>query len=292
MKLAPGRSARRAPRFVWIVSGVLAAALAVTAVRLVARGPRSNLDAARQRAAEATAARGTLTDLLAKVRVEPDPMAYAQARAGKDDATTISELINAYAAWASRGDALEARRLIAKQFLDNPNPKVGFEALLRAVALDTTPRKQDPLWRDLVEGVTRQWNPVTYAWGRDLVHVEGSPKARDLLLESLAGVPPGKLTQDQQGLLVTDLIDLYPEAGPDQKAALDRALTAMAGSDVVQILHRQGINQGSAPLAAIQKIEQEVEASRAKYKQVLEQIEKDEREAKETNAREAGKSNR
>jgi hypothetical protein len=292
MTPAPGRSASRAPRFAWIVSGALAAVLAATVAWRVARGPRSNLDPARQRAAQAAAARGAFADLLAKVRVEADPAAYVRARAGKDDTTTIGELINAYAAWASRGDALEARRLIAKQFLDDPNPKVGFEALLRAVALDTTPRNQDPLWRDLVEGVARQWNPVTFAWGRDLVHVEGSPKARDLLLESLADVTPGKLTQEQQSLLVNDLIDLYPDASPDQRPALDRALSAMAGPDVVQILHGQGIKQGSAPLASIQRIEQEVEASRAKYKQVLEQIEKDEREAKETNAREAGKSSR
>ena len=98
--------------------------------------------------------------------------------------------MNAYAAWASRGDALEARRLIVKQLLENPNPKIGFEALLQAVALDTTPRKQDPLWRDLVEGVGRQWNAVSYPAGRDLVHTVTSPKAKDLLLESLASIPP------------------------------------------------------------------------------------------------------
>ena len=48
---------------------------------------------------------------------------------------------------------------------------------------------------------------------------------------------------------------------------------------MVEILHRQGINEGSAPLASIEKINQEVEASRTQYKKVLEQIEKDEREA-------------
>jgi hypothetical protein len=109
------------------------------------------------------------------------------------------------------------------------------------------------------------------------------------MLESLAAIPPGKLTPDQQGMLVTDLIDIYPEASADQRPAIDKALAAMAGKDVVEILHGQGIKQGSAPLASIQKIEQEVEASRTKYKRVLEQIEKDEREAKETNAREAAK---
>jgi hypothetical protein len=286
MQHPPGRSAKRLPRFIWIVPVL---ALAATAFWLAARGPSSDLDPARKRAAEAAAARGALAELLAKVRVEADPMAYVQARAGKEDTTALGELVNAYAAWASRGDALEARKLIVKQFLEHPNPKVGFEALLKAVALDTTPRKQDPLWQNLVEGVGGQWNALTYASGRDLVHTETNPKTKDLLLESLASLPPGKLTPDQQTGLVTDLIDLYPEATADQKVALDKTLKAMAGPDVVEILHGQGIKHGSTPLASIQKIEQEVEASRTRYKKVLEQIEQEEREAKETNAREATK---
>ena len=85
MEKAPGRLPKRRSRLVWIVPGVLVLALGATAVWRVARGPRSDLDPARQRAAEAAAARGALADLLAKVRVEPDPMAYVQARAGKED---------------------------------------------------------------------------------------------------------------------------------------------------------------------------------------------------------------
>jgi hypothetical protein len=219
-------------------------------------------------------------------------MAYVQARAGKDDTTTLSELVNAYAAWASRGDALEARRAIAKRFLEHPDVKLGVEAMLRAATLDTTPRGQDPMWRELVEGTGRVWNPLTIAWGRDLLQTENNPKAKDLLLESLANVPPGKLTPDQQSGVVTDLIDSYPSASSGQKPALDKALAALAGPDVVEILNHRGINQGSAPLASIQKINEEVEASRHRYKKVLEQIERDEREAKDTNAREAAKSKR
>ena len=71
-------------------------------------------------------------------------MAYVQARAGKQDTTTLAELINAYAAWASRGDALEARRAIVKQLLGNSNMKLGVEALLKAVALDTHATQAGP----------------------------------------------------------------------------------------------------------------------------------------------------
>jgi hypothetical protein len=297
MQQTPGRLPKRLPRLVWIVPVV---ALAATAFWLAARGPRSaadgqqqaRLDAARKQAAQVAAVRDALAELLAKVRAEPDPMAYVQARAGKEDTTTLSELVNAYAAWASRGDALEARRAIVKQLLGSSNNRIGMEALLKAVALDGTPRQQDPMWRELVDAVGRQWDPVTIAWGRDVVHTEANAKTKDLLMESLASAAPQKIGAQQQNLLVTDLIDLYPSAAPDQKAVFDKALTAMAGPDVVEILKGRGINQGSPPLASIQKINQELETSRAQYKKVLEQIEKDEREAQETNAREAAKSKR
>ena len=289
MQQTPGRPSKRFSRFVWIVPAV---ALGATAVWLFARGPAPQLDAARKQAAQAAAARNVVAEALARLRLEPDPMAYVQARAGKEDTTALAELINAYAAWASRADALEARRAIVKQLVGNGNMKIGVEAMLKAVALDTTPRKQDPMWRDLVEGVGGLWDAVTVSWGRDLVHIETNPKTKDLLMESLANVTPQKIGPEQQNLLVADLIDLYPSATPDQKPALDKALTAMAGPDIVEILGRRGINEGSPPLASIQKINQELEASKVQYKKVLEQIEKDEREAQEANAREAAKSKR
>jgi hypothetical protein len=298
MQESSGRFATRHPRLVRIVPVALPAfvalgALGAVAVWRLARGPRAVVDpTALQRAAEASAARGALAELFAKLNREPDPMAYAQARIGKDDTTALGELVNAYAAWASRGDALEARRLIVNRLLGHPEMKVGLEALLNAVAMDTTPRRQDPLWRDLVEGVGRQWNAMTIDWARDRLQLEANPKAKDLMLESLAGLPPDKITPAQQNGLVTDLIDSYPSTSADQKPALDKALRAMAGQDVVEILNQRGINQGSEPLASIQQINQEIEASRNKYRKVLEQIEQEEREAKEINAREAAKTKR
>src|SRR6185503_4906004 len=117
MRETPGRSPRRRRRLIWIVPVV---ALGATGVWLAARGPRVNPeDTARRRAAEATAARDTLAGVLARLSLEADPMAYVRARVGKDDSTAVSELVNAYAAWASRGDTLDARRLIVRQFLDH-----------------------------------------------------------------------------------------------------------------------------------------------------------------------------
>jgi len=290
----PGRSFgwRRFVRPVWIVPGVSVLALGAITIWWLARGPVAEKDVRKRTVAEAAARSAAFADLLAGLRAEPDPTAFVEARAGRDDSQAVSDLIQAYAAWASRGDALDARRAIVKRFLEGQDVKAGVAALFKAVALDTTPRRQDPMWRDLVTGVSGLWNAMTIAWGRDLVHIETDPKTKDLLLESLAQVSPKKIGAEQQNLLVTDLIDLYPTAAADQKPALNAAIAAMAGPDVVEILNRRGINEGSVQIASIQKIDQEVQSSRAQYRKVLEQIEKEEREAQETNAREAAKSKR
>ena len=290
----PGRSFgwRRFVRPVWIVPGVSVLALGAITIWWLARGPVAEKEVRKRSVAEAAARSAAFADLLAGLRAEPDPTAFVEARAGRDDSQAVSDLIQAYAAWASRGDALDARRAIVKRFLEGQDVKAGVAALFKAVALDTTPRRQDPMWRDLVTGVSGLWNAMTIAWGRDLVHIETDPKTKDLLLESLAQVSPKKIGAEQQNLLVTDLIDLYPTAAADQKPALNAAIAAMAGPDVVEILNRRGINEGSVQIASIQKIDQEVQSSRAQYRKVLEQIEKEEREAQETNAREAAKSKR
>ena len=290
----PGRSFgwRRFVRPVWIVPGVSVLALGAITIWWLARGPVAEKEVRKRTVAEAAARSAAFADLLAGLRAEPDPTAFVEARAGRDDSQAVSDLIQAYAAWASRGDALDARRAIVKRFLEGQDVKAGVAALFKAVALDTTPRRQDPMWRDLVTGVSGLWNAMTIAWGRDLVHIETDPKTKDLLLESLAQVSPKKIGAEQQNLLVTDLIDLYPTAAADQKVALNAAIAAMAGPDVVEILNRRGINEGSVQIASIQKIDQEVQSSRAQYRKVLEQIEKEEREAQETNAREAAKSKR
>jgi hypothetical protein len=102
----------------------------------------------------------------------------------------------------------------------------------------------------------------------------------------------GKLTSEQQRLLATDLVDHYPGATPDEAPALDRALAAMGGTDLVEFMRGRDINQGEPPLAAIHNVEKEKQASRAAYKVILEQIDEEEKAAQETNAREAARSQR
>jgi hypothetical protein len=73
------------------------------------------------------------------------------------------------------------------------------------------------------------------------------------LLESLAEVSPGKLSDSQRAALAADFIDLYPQLKPEQKPAVDRALAALGGSDLIEILARRGLGEVSHLKAAVEE---------------------------------------
>jgi hypothetical protein len=189
-------------------------------------------------------------------------MHYVATRADVTNANNVTELIAAYGAWARRGDALEARKAIVKALLSHDNLHVGLQALLAAVERDQTPRSNDPMWSALVTGVGRLWDAVSLRYGRDLVHLESRPKPRDLIIESLAEVRPEKLAEDQKPLLASELIDLYPNLQSDQKPPVDRALAALAGRDVVEILAGRGLAEGSQELELVAERDRALEQIR------------------------------
>jgi hypothetical protein len=189
----------------------------------------------------------------------PDPVAYVRQRATQDDPTTVNELMQAYGAWASRPDAQEARKEIVSKLLAHPDFRVGLEALLTAVQSDQTPKLMDPMWPTLVEAIAPRWDAVTFSMGRDMVALEERAKAKDLLIDSLASVKPEKLADSQKPLLASDLIDMYAGLRPDQKPAVEKALNALAGPDIVKILNHQGLTEGSTDLNIVADKKQAVE---------------------------------
>lgn len=240
LRLPSSLSTLRRP---WIVPVAAAGLLAVALGGWwLTRGPRSTGTEAET--AETKAAAGRRAALKATM----DPMAYVTARKDLDRSDNIEQLIQAYGAWASRGDATEARATIVSTLMSHPRVQVGLEALLRAVDGDQTPRKHDPMWNELVSRVAARWDAETFPYGRDLVHLETREKARELVLESLAATRPEALTPDQRTHLASDLIDVYPSLRPDQKPRVDRALHALAGDDVVQILAGRGLKEGDLQL--------------------------------------------
>jgi hypothetical protein len=198
-----------------------------------------------------------------------DPLARVSALAGREDPAAVSELIDLYGKLASVPSALEARKLAFRTLLAQPNVVVALQAAMAAIASDPTPRQQDPLWPFLVQGVAALWDAVTIEHGRDLVMIEQRPKPHDVLLESLAEVPPGKLSDSQRAALAADLIDLYPRLAPEQRPAVDRALAALGGSDLIEILARRGLGESSHLQAAIQERRAQ-EAARAALPQAPE----------------------
>jgi len=249
MKERSGRGLFRPVLVVPVVVSVLALGAAALVGWRLTRGPSSVSE--RDEGGSASPA--------AVLRRMPDPSSYVSARAGKEDPATLSELVKAYDVWASRSDALEARREIVTALLAHPDLRVGMEALMTAVAADQTPKAMDPMWPTLVQAVASRWDAVTFSFGRDMVALEDRPKAKDLLIDSLTEVKPEKLADSQKPLLASDLIDMYPSLRPDQKPGVDKALQALAGPDVVKILHGQGLTEGSTELQMVVDKKQAVE---------------------------------
>ncbi len=161
--------------------------------------------------------------------------------AGRQDSSAASELIELYGKLASNPGALEARKAAFHALLGQPDVRVGVAAALTAIAADQAPRAQDPMWPYVVQEIGSVWNGLTIQHGRDLVMLEERPKPRDALIESLAEVPPGRLSETQRASLAADLIDLYPRLRAEQRPAIDRELVALGGTDLVEILGRRGL---------------------------------------------------
>ena len=212
-----------------------------------------------RRSGPSEAARAS-ADSADRARRAVDPVAYVALRTDVSNGRNLDDLVQAYGVWATRPDAQSARRNIVLALLDHRDRLTGLQALLIAVDRDPTPRTKDPLWRDLVREVGKLWDAVTLHHVRDQVLIESRPRPKDLLLESMLEIPPERLTDQQRPLLAQDLIDLYPTVAPDQKPALNKALQAMAGSDVVEILAGRGLGEGQPLQIANEK------------KRVLEQI--------------------
>jgi hypothetical protein len=211
-------------------------------VWLVVRSPPPDAESASKAARESS---------IAVARHAPNPMSYVTARTDTQNAANVSELITAYGVWASRSDTLAARKAIVKTLLGHANIHVGVEALLTAVDSDSTPRDQDPMWGELVSRLGNLWDAVTFRYGRDLVQIEARPKPRDLVLESLTTIRPDRLADDQKPLLASDFIDMYASLKPDQKPAVDRAMAALAGKDIVEIMAGRGLAEGSQQLQLV-----------------------------------------
>ena len=238
---SPGRHTGGGTRRSWVVPVIFGTLFVGAAGLLWRQDPAAPLPRAEQ-------ARRGHQSAAAVAQAAADPMDFVSERRNVESSTNVNDLIQAYGTWVSRPEARDARLAIVDTLLAHPHLSIGIAALLNAVELDTTPRDKDPLWRDLVRKLSASWNALTLSHGRDLAMLEERPKARNLVIESLAETRPETLSDDQRPLLASDLIDLYPNLSPDQRPTVDRGLAALAGSDVVEIMAGRGLSEGSAHL--------------------------------------------
>lgn len=227
-------------RLVWIVAVVSASvllALGGAAIWRSARAPHRSADL------EADLGSDSIT-IRANARTR-DPVAYVKRFVGREDSASINELITIFTKWAAFPDALEARKQAALGILRHPDAAIAMEAILMAVDGDQTRREQDPLWRDLVKETAKLWNAVTFPMARNRLYIDERERPKALLLESFTEIRPDKLSSDQRIQLASDFIDLHPNMQPDQKAAVNGALTALGNKDVVEILAGRGLGENS-----------------------------------------------
>jgi len=116
--------------------------------------------------------------------------------------------------------------------------------LLEAAAADPSAPDKDPLWPELVQGLSTIWQGEAITSGMDLMFTESRPRARDAIVSSFAKLAlerTSELTAAQQQNLTEHFIDLHNRLPPFQKREVETAARKIAGNDVADLL------QGKSP---------------------------------------------
>jgi hypothetical protein len=160
------------------------------------------------------------------------------------------------------------RKVAMNDLLTQGDPATRLTMLLEAAAADPSPPDKDPLWPELVKGLTAIWQGENINPGMDLMFVESRPRARDALVSSftkLAVERTGELAPAQQQKLAEYFIDLHAKVPAYQKRELEKAARKIAGNDVADLLegkspdnleihreHNQAIEEGQQQRVASQ----------------------------------------
>jgi len=123
--------------------------------------------------------------------------------------------------------------------LSQDNAPTKLTLLLEAAAADPSAPDKDPLWPELVQGLSTIWQGETIGTGMDLMFTESRPRARDALVSSFAKLAlerTGDLTPAHQQKLSEYFIDLHGKLPPYQKREVEAAARKIAGNDVANLL--------------------------------------------------------
>jgi hypothetical protein len=227
-------------RATWVI-GALALALVALVAAGVLRARREALMRADARAAAdapppgAPAVGGSdadeVADLLRRARGNP------------------GVLIEAFAAWASDPQAQGKRRVVLGAMAAEPQPMARLAVLLAAAQASPLALDAEPLRRDLVGAVSSVWTGPLVRKGRDLMFAEARPRARQVVIASFVELAlsdrAAALDATQRSGLTSDFIDLYRQAGPDQRRDVVAVVRKLGGDDAAELLQGHGLGNDS-----------------------------------------------
>jgi hypothetical protein len=220
---------RRVPRIVWFVVPVLLGVGALSGVLAL----RSH----QQQPAARTGAKQAPASELSGARV---PEAIELAR-GKNP----TKVVDAYAAWASDAEAVQARKYLLGSLFQEENLPKKLTWVLAAIEADSTPPEQDALWSYLTESLAELWQGETATSAMDLVIAEERPRARRALISSFAQLVQSErlneLSAEQRQVLTETLIDIAPQVPPGQKSEVEASLRKLGGNDLADIVAGKGL---------------------------------------------------
>lgn len=136
------------------------------------------------------------------------------------------------------------RKVAMKDLLSQGDSATRLTLLLEAAAADPSAPDKDPLWPELVQGLSAMWRGETISSGMDMMLSESRPRARDALVSSFAKLAverTGELEPAQKQKLTEYFIDLHARVPAYQKRELETAARRIAGNDVADLL------QGKSP---------------------------------------------
>ena len=116
--------------------------------------------------------------------------------------------------------------------------------LLEAAAADPSEPDKDPLWPELVQGLSTIWQGEPITSGMDLMFTESRPRARDAVVSSFAKLAlerGGELTPAQNQKLTESFIDLHNRLPALQRREVEKASRKIAGNDVADLMQGKGM---------------------------------------------------
>ncbi len=141
------------------------------------------------------------------------------------------------------------RRVVLGALSAEPQPMARLAALLAAVEASPLALGADPLRRDVGAAVSSVWPGALVRKGRDLMFAEARPRARQVVIASFVELAlsdrAAALDAGQRAGLTSDFIDLYRQAGPDQRRDVVTVVRKLGGDDAAELLQGHGLGDDS-----------------------------------------------